>query len=228
MATKKKTSTRTAKVARPKAAGSAKGAARKTAKKRNPQNIAIFALLAVVVFMSIGFAAYNAQLTIGAASDATKDVTVKAASWDIHWAGKSGVSPAESGTVTELQGADLGTVTRASDTSVTFDVTLNKPGDTYQFSVSAINGGTINAELTTITMTDITSYSAYLEYTVSYAGTTYNSTTSGLSTALNAGGSAAVVVTVKYKDVANIPVASLPSSDVNLTLTASFDYEDAA
>ena len=127
------------------------------------------------------------------------------------------------------KGQSLGEVTRVSDTSVTFNVTLNEPGDEYEFTVDAVNGGTIDAILSAITMTSISSYSNYLTYTVTYNNTPYTQSASNLNTALDAGDQKTVKVNVKYKDIEDIPSASsLPSSDVELTLEAAFDYVDAA
>ncbi len=215
MATKKKTATRTAKVARPKAAGSAKGAAKKTAKKRNPQNIAIFALLAAIVFMSIGFAAYSQTLNIGSGLNNT-DVVVEANSWNVCW---QTATPTESET-----GSATGEVSRDSCNQVTFNATLDKPGDAYSFTLNAENNGTINAKLTAITMTTLTTeQEKYLDYTVSYNGSTYNASASGLNIALNAGSTAPVVVTVTYKNAA---AADLPTTQQSIALTAAFDYSD--
>ncbi len=220
MATKKKASTKTAKVARPKAAGSAKGAARKTAKKRNPQNIAIIALAAALVFMGIGFAAYSATLTIGSGLNNT-DVIVRPATWGICW---------EDTTITGTgSGTGTGQVSRDSCTAVTFNATLNKPGDSYSFTVNAENTGTIDAKLTAITMTALTADQAkYLEYTVSYNGTTYNASTSNLNIALNATAKAPVIVTVRYKAVSETNQGDYPNTQQEITLSASFDYAEAA
>jgi hypothetical protein len=222
MATKKKTSTRTAKVARPKAAGSAKGTARKTAKKRNPQNIAIFALVAALVFMSIGFAAFAETLYING------NVTVKPANWDIHWASPSdtGAQVAQQTSASAATGA-TGTVTRVDGTHITFDATLFEPGDYYEFEVDAVNGGTFNATLTSVTLSSISAYENYLTYTVSYDGNTFTpavSTPSSTST-LDAGAHKKATVKVEYIQPAQS--SDLPQSDVTVSLSANFLYDQA-
>ncbi len=234
MATKKKTSIRTAKVAKTRSTGSARGAARKTAKKRNPQNIAIIALAAALVFMGIGFAAYATTLNIGGANN----VTVKKAAWDIHWAGKSGASPAETGTVSVTKGSSLtNTISRAGETQVDFSVTLTKPGDEYEFTVDAVNAGTFDAGLTSVVLSDLSANSAYLTYTVTYGNQTFSGTTTTGGTVasnkvtytpspaitLTAGNQETVTVNVKYIQPAN--EASLPSSDVTVSATAAFNYD---
>ncbi|MBQ6461633.1 hypothetical protein IJJ36_04390 [Candidatus Saccharibacteria bacterium] len=223
MVTKKKTSTRTARST--KASGFSRNMAYKS-KKSKSQNIAIFALAATVLFMSVGFAAYATTLNIGG----TNNVTVKKAVWDIHWAGKSGASPAETGTVTETKGADLGEVTRASDTSVTFTATLQKPGDEYEFTVDAVNAGTFNAGLTSVVLSDASAHANYLTYTVNYDSQTFDGTSGTTSftpspaSTLAAGAQKTATVNVKYIQPSN--ENQLPKDgDVTVTLTAAFNYD---
>ena len=194
-------------------------------RKSQTQNIVIAALAAAVLVMSIGFAAYSETLSIGG----TNNITVRKASWDVHWAGKSGVSPAETGTVTETKGASLGEVTRASDTSVTFTATLVKPGDEYEFTVDAVNAGTFDASLTSVVLSDASAHANYLTYTVSYDSQTWNGT-SGTTTftpspasTLTAGSHKTATINVKYIQPAN--ESNLPTSDVTVTLTAAFNYD---
>lgn len=232
MATKKKTSTRTARSA--KASGVSRSVAQKSSRQK-AQNTTIIALAAAILFMSVGFAAYATTLQIGG----TNNVTVKKAVWDIHWAGKSGASPAETGTVTETKGTDLGEVTRASDTSVTFTATLQKPGDEYEFTVDAVNAGTFDANLTNVVLSDLSANSAYLTYTVKYGSQTFSgTTTTGGTVAANqvtytpspavtlaAGAQQTVTVNVKYEQPAQ--ESQLPSSDVTVSATADFKYDQA-
>lgn len=215
MATKKKASTRTA----TRAATTVKATKKQKSSKGSYQNYIIIALSLAVVFMSIGFAAFSTSLNIGG----TNNVTVKKATWDIHWAGKTGGS--ETGTVTETKGADLGTVTRTDDTNITFTATLAKPGDEYEFTVDAVNAGTFDASLTSVTMTDISTYSNYLTYTITYDGQTFSnpSNTPSPASTLAAGAQKTATVNVKYIQPANS--ANLPQSDVTVTLTATFKYD---
>lgn len=225
MATRKKTATRTSRST--KRPGVSRSVAQKT-KKSKTQNTTIIALIAAIVFMSIGFAAYATTLTIGGSNN----VTVRKASWDIHWAGKSGASPAETGTVTETKGAALGEVTRASDTSVTFTATLVKPNDEYEFTVDAVNAGTFDANLTSVVLSDASAHSDYLTYTVTYDNQTWSGT-SGTTTftpspasTLAAGAQKTARVNVKYIQPSD--ETKLPTQDVTVTLTAAFNYDQAS
>ena len=54
-----------------------------------------------------------------------------------------------------------------SNLSMTYKVTLSKPGDFYEFTVDVKNSGTFDASLTGITMTYLTeAQSKYLTYKV--------------------------------------------------------------
>ena len=180
--------------------------------KRKNLQMGIIAVLAVaVLFMAIGFAAYSQTLNING------DVTVKANTWSIHWDQTS--YALSTGSVPLTNESGLPTMT---NTSVSFSADLDKPGDFVEFTIDAVNDGTLNAELTGITLTNSVNQ-PYVSYEVAYDGTTYTSTTTGLSIPLDADSSATVRVKVSYVEVSN--PAQLPQSDVNVTVTASFDYE---
>ena len=87
-------------------------------RKRNGQLIIIGVLAVTILFMSIGFAAYAAQLDIGG------QVTVKPSSWNIHWDTTSFAKDASSVAITQTQ---------FTNTSYEFTATLQKPGDFAKF-----------------------------------------------------------------------------------------------
>ena len=50
------------------------------------------------------------------------------------------------------------------ETSITYEVTLEKPGDFYSFDIDVINDGSFDAQLTKITMSELTeAQSKYLK-----------------------------------------------------------------
>lgn len=72
-----------------------------------------------------------------------------------------------------------------------------------------------------------TEQAKYLTYEITYNGTEYTTTTSSLSVALaKTSGVAPVKVRVEYIQPDN--PADLPSSEVNVSLTASLTYNQAA
>lgn len=178
--------------------------------ERNVQNIVIVALAVVIVVMSVGYALYSQTLTINGTATFNKAV------WDVHF---------DTETFNETS-TIKSTTNSVQNTSITYQVTLAKPGDTYSFTVNAKNFGTIDAKATNITLTGLTAeQQKYITYKVSYNGTEYTSSTSGLNIPLVAGASHPVVVTVSY--ILPQTATDLPSENVTVNLNASIDYVDA-
>lgn len=174
-------------------------------KKKNTQVLIIAALSFAILFMSIGFAVYSETLDINGTA------TVKASKWSVHF---------DEDTFSETSNTTSISHT-VTDLSVIYDVNLTKPGDTYEFNIDVVNDGTLDATLTSLTLTK--SNADYVNYEVTYGSTTYTETNGSLSIPLNAGDSENVKVKVTYKvpDIA----ADLPASDTTATLTASLHYD---
>jgi len=179
-------------------------------KENNIQNIIIALLAITVLAMSIGYAAYARTLNINGTATFSKSV------WDVHF-----------DTTTFTETSDIqATEKNVGNTDITYTVTLPKPGSTYSFTVNAKNFGTIDAKMTKITLTGLTTeQKKYIEYKVSYNGTEYTSTTDNLSVALAANASHPVIVTVNY--ILPTAATDLPSTDQIVNLNVNLDYEDA-
>lgn len=185
-------------------------------KKRNGQLAVILVLAVAILFMSVGFAAYSTTLNINGTA------TVKANKWSVHFVDTS---------YAETTGSVAATTHTISDTSATYTVTLTKPGDFYEFSVDVINDGSFDAVLKSITMSTLSAAEAkYLTYTLTYDGTAYTASQSGLSLSLPyATGSNTKTVKVRVSYVQPENSADLPTTeDATVTLTASLGYEQAA
>ena len=201
-------------------------------KKRNSQTIIIAVLAVAVLFMSVGFALFTQRLNING------NVQVEPTKWSVHWdtgsyAVDSGSVPIYSGALTTdpqdntKQIIDTTTSVGLTDTTISFGAKLEKPGDYAKFTINAINDGDFDAKLTAITLSSLTAAQQnYLEYTVTYAGTPYTASASGLSVSLpKATGSNTVTVTVQVKYVAPGEASQLPTEAQIVNLTAAFDYE---
>ena len=181
-------------------------------REKSLQNIIIVILAIAVLAMSVGFAVYEQNLSI------TGTATFTASKWDVHF----DTSTFNETSTIKASEKSIG------NTAITYSVTLPSPGSTYSFSVNVKNFGTIDATLKKITLSGLTeAQSKYITYTVTYAGTPYTETTDNLNIALAAQdhATATVVVTVPY--VKPDSATDLPSTDQEVTLTASFDYIDA-
>lgn len=175
------------------------------------QNVIIALLAITVLAMSIGYAAYTQQLNVNGTATFSK------ATWDVHF---DTDSFNETSTI-------KATTKEVGNTTITYAVTLPKPGSEYSFTVNAKNFGTIDATMKKITLSGLTAAQAkYITYTVSYNGTDYTTTTDNLSIPLAANASHPLTVTVAY--VLPAEATDLPQVDTDVNLTVALDYEDAA
>lgn len=184
-------------------------------RNKSTQVIVIAFLSLAILFMTVGFALFASQLTINGTA------TVNPSKWSVHYVTNS---------YAESTGSVAATSTNITNTDVTYAITLDKPGDFYEFTINVINDGTFNATLTALTMSTLTTaQQKYLTYTVTYDGTDYTASNSSLALSLpytNGSNTKTVKVRVAYIQPENS--ADLPQSAVNVTLTASLDYEQAA
>ena len=120
-------------------------------------------ILAILLFgISVGYATLSTSLSIDGSSE------ISANTWDIHWDNIK----VRSGSITTV--ATPATI-KPNTTEVEFDVTFHTPGEYYEFTVDAVNAGTIDA-MTSVVNNKIyeedgsteTTLPSYLEYTVTY------------------------------------------------------------
>ena len=176
-------------------------------KSLNASTLSILLLSIAFVVMSVGFAAYAQTLNING------NVVAKKAEWKVQF---------KDNTYAESTGSVEATSHTLNTTTMKYDVTLN-PGEFYEFTVDVENAGTIAATLKSITLSSLTDVQKkYINYTVSYDGTAYSATTTGLTNDLAAEAVKTVKVRVEY--VFPDDAADLPTEDVTLSLTASLDY----
>lgn len=176
-------------------------------KNLNASTVSILLLSIAFVIMSVGFAAYAQTLNINGTA------TAKKAEWNVQF---------DSTSYVESTGSIAATTHSLNTTAMNYTITLN-PGEFYEFTVNVKNAGTIAATLKSITLSSLTeAQQKYIKYTVTYDGSAYSATTSGLSNELAADASKAVKVRVEY--VFPDKSSDLPTEDVTLNLTASLDY----
>ena len=107
--------------------------------RKNKKRDRIFLLLLILLGLSIGFAALATTLKINGTTIINKNT------WSVYWDNidnEIGVTPT-SITIDDEDENHL-------DNIVNFNVTLDKPGDYFEFTVDAVNAGTIDAEVLTI------------------------------------------------------------------------------
>ena len=164
---------------------------------KTQRNYIIMGLCAILVIMGVGYAAFQSQLKISGTSSISSNFAVKIT--DITVSSQNGGA------------ADKPEVTTHTDTTATFGVTLQSPGDSITYDIRIENQGSIDAVLKTITKTDTNNSAILFE-------------TSGVAEgdALNVGDSKVMQVKVTY----NSSVTSQPT-DLESTLNVTLDYEQA-
>ena len=176
------------------------------------KNILIGGLLAIVLVMAVGYAAFATQLQIN--GSANIDTT-----WNVHFVNNpagSQATPATADVTDILDITAAGTGTPSG--YLTFDTpglltanigaTLKQPGDTEEFTLTIINEGSFNATLDSIVIAWEDSQTQ---------GTIVQPTSSAAGTAQVTGGH------IKFEVTS--PQASLPNSGTNttdMTVTATY------
>ena len=184
-------------------------------KQRNSQLLIIGILSVTIMLMTIGFAAYASTLTING------NVTVNPSKWSVHYVTTS---------YAETTGSVAASAHNLTNTAATYTVTLDKPGDFYEFTANIINDGTFDADLTALTMSSLTTaQQKYLTYTVTYNNTDYTASNASISgvTLPHTSGSNTHPVKVRVTYVQPENSSDLPTEAVTITLTASLDYEQS-
>ena len=101
-------------------------------KKKNSKKWTL--VLVLLLTISVGYAALSSNLKINGTTG------VKSATWDVYW---NNVQVTQ-GSVATTEG-NQARITDQAKTQVEYSVTLNEPGDFYEFTVDAVNNGTIDA-----------------------------------------------------------------------------------
>ena len=180
----------------------------KLRKKKFLRNKKSFIILTVLC-MGIGFAFLSTNLTI------TGNTSVSGNSWNIYF---TNVQVAED----SVDATVVPTTTGTNTTSIDYTVTLDKPGDFYEFTVDAVNNGTINAMIQNVNMTTLDSDVAkYISYTATYE----DGTPLAQNDVLKKNTTATYKVRVEYKK--NISASDLSEEDNSLTLTFGVNYVQA-
>ena len=117
---------------------------------------AFMSLTIILMLFTIGYAYLSSGVTINGTGYINK------AEWDVHFENIQ----TKTGSVTPTIAPSI-----SNDTSVSFSVSLDNPGDFYEFNIDVVNGGTIPAMIDSMTLspTLTTEQANYFEYGVTYS-----------------------------------------------------------
>ena len=163
------------------------------------KNILIGALLAVILIMGVGYAAFAQQLTINGTAEITS-------TWDVHI---KSITPGEPVGTAVNKGASVG----ENNLSATFSTELVSPGDSLTYTVVVENTGTIPAVLSA---DGLTFSEGPNNQAIKYS---YSGITAGTTKVAANGGTATFTVTVTYdENITSQPAEAQLTNDLTMTL----------
>lgn len=110
-------------------------------KDRKVKTLSLVALIIAVLGLTVAFARMSTTLNINGTAE------LKTATWDIHFANLSDLALTGGAEQTTAPKID-GTTTNIGD----YAVKLTKPGDSVTYTFDVVNGGSIDADLSTFTL----------------------------------------------------------------------------
>ena len=130
--------------------------------RRNRRKNMYLFLFILLCSLGIGYAFLRTELQINGTADFLD------ARWDIHF-NNVVINPNS----VELSTGNTAATISTSTTEVTYAVTLKEPGDFYEFTVDAVNSGSMDAMIDTISSkmggVEIITLPSYMEYYVTYS-----------------------------------------------------------
>jgi len=174
------------------------------------REIILLVSIFLIFLIGVGYAYLSSNLNINGST------SIKVSTWDIHF---------ENVQVKEGSVSADTPVIDTNKTTVTYDVSLKKPGDYFEFTVDAVNSGTVDAMIDTVLSTlnnsEITSLPNYLDYSVTYSD--------GLEILekqkLDAGDTETYKVRVEYNK--DIESSDLPGTNQSLSFAFNVNYVQA-
>ena len=187
-------------------------------RRRNKKKNFLFLLLLLVLILGIGYALIFTNLTINGVGRFNNQ------NWNVHFEDLT-YNP---GNVILSQNDVVASINQTSMTDITFTVTLQEPGDFYEFEVAAVNSGTMDAMVGLITnnlngnpIGTGNEVPAYARYTATYSD--------GVAIASNhllqAGYSETYKVRLEYRT--DIDPEDLPDEVEELSFTFGVQYVQA-
>ena len=172
-------------------------------RRSNKRKLYLVTVFFLLLSIGLGYAYLQSVLTFSGTTKISKN------NWDIHF--------------DNLTSTDNTKVSIQNNTSVVLNVTLN-PGEEFTYTVDAVNNGTIDAMIGSITPISVpAAYQNVIEYSLNYEYPGENETIS-VNDVLRSGTSETIKFKVKYKDEDDLEG---DVSEVTLNLNFSVNYIQA-
>lgn len=177
------------------------------------KNALIGALLAVVFVMAVGYAAFAQQLTINGSAEITSR-------WDVHMEQDADYVPES-----KMGTTPTGSVTVEPDgLTASFTANFTSPGDKITYTIPIVNAGTIDAKLSTITLSsetpDMQINNKELTATTKDGDIKYTVTSPGTGTLNASNGRATITIVAEFVDQAE--QGNLNGATADLTVTMNY------
>lgn len=179
--------------------------------KRRHKNSKSYILIVFFVLIGItaGYAVINTTLSITGAGKLSQN------SWNVHF---------ENLVILDDNATHVPTAPSidSGKTNVEFAVVLGKPGSSYEFTVDVVNSGTIDAMISSISNSALTTeQQKYIDYSVTY----YDGGTIATKDILKAGTTETIRIRVRF--LSDITASNLPATSDTLRLSYSINYQQA-
>ena len=171
-------------------------------KLRHTRNLVMYGLMIALLVTTVAYAALQAVLNINGT------VTKKGGSWNIYFTNVS--NPTITGKAVMAKPSLQGS------TNLTFEATLEQPSDKAVFTVDVVNGGSIDASLSSVVLTGL---DAAKNNDISYTVTYVDGTPIKQYDALRKDQTRTLKVTVGYDDMVINNATSWGEVTLNLGLT---------
>lgn len=187
-------------------------------KQKNQRVIVTAIVIALLLLISIGYAAISTTLKINGTAN------IAATSWNVYFENiqetGGNVTPTTEPTINE------------TETGVTWAVNMEKPGDFYEFTVDVKNAGTLNAKIAEngIKNTELTeTQKGVANYTVTYLDGTEiaegDKLTKSGETVEGIGDTRTIKVRVEYNPEVTVEaLEAMGDEDMTLDLEFSIEY----
>ena len=176
-------------------------------RRQKKYNIILF-LIILLLGLGLGYAALSANLEIDGTTNLTKTT------WDIHFANihetSGGVTPNSTTSI------------NAAGDTVTYSITLSTPGDFYEFTVDAVNAGTVDGMIESVSSTLNGGSISNLPDCLSYSATYSDGITIDANHILAASSSVTYKIRVEFKT--DIDEDDLPDSNQTLSFAFGINY----
>ena len=185
--------------------------------KRRKKKFSLALLLIVLLGLTVGYSLLSTTLKINGTAG------VKSNSWDVYW-------DSESINVTAGSVTAENPVVDQEKTTASYEVTLELPGDFYEFTIDAVNNGSVDAMVDSLVtvITDVDDEEAtlpnYVKYSVTYADGVSVSKYDLLS---KKNGSSPTRETYKVRIEYLANSTTLPDTDLTYKINTTITYNQA-